>query len=181
MRILILIFLISINNCFLSQTMLDKEKIPCDSVEYFVFDYFRQVKDSAVTMVGRVMLINYDRLDIDTNKYCFFKNNDLLVVKFKNEILYEYQINKNKITGIGICYYPFIEKTAMIGEFKNNKLHGLLYVFDRQGELLEIMKFRRGKYKKHVYFWSDSNEEVKQRKNIYNNTNPLLNEYEITR
>lgn len=172
--------LLFVCNISLSQSKLDKDKISCDSIQYFVFDYFRQVKDYSVYDIGKVTLMNYEDFNDSLNEYCVFKNQNLLVIKFKDEILYEYQISKGKVNGLGFVYYPFLDKTALIGEFKNDKLHGSLYVFDKKGILIEVLKYKRGKYIKHQYFWLDSNTEVKSRKKIFNKTNPL-NNYDIIR
>ncbi len=39
----------------------------------------------------------------------------------------------------------------MTGEFKNGLLHGNVISYSKDGELINIMKYRKGKIKKYIY------------------------------
>jgi antitoxin component YwqK of YwqJK toxin-antitoxin module len=125
--------------------------------------------------------MSYDSVDMTTNNFCVFEDTDLKVIKYKNEILFEYNLIDGKVNGIGFCYYPFLKKTAMIGEFKNDQLHGKLLVFDFEGMLIEIMLYKNGKYKEHLYFWNESITSLKHNSVKSSSLNPLRNDDLIVR
>ena len=145
-----------------------------------MFDNFRSKVDSIFFDVGKIQLMNFSRINNNNNSFCISENEHLKVIKYQNEILFEYNLIDGTINGIGICYYPFLQKTAMIGQFKNGKLNGELYVFDSNGILIEVMIYKNGKYKRHTYFWNESLSRTKKNKKKYS-SNPLIDHYIIKR
>lgn len=100
-----------------------------------------------------------------------------LKVFLKDKLLYEYTLRDGIINGIGYCYYPFLGNVAIQGEFKNNKLNGLVIIMERNGEVLEIMEFKNGEFKKQIFQGTSSKKILKlynkHIKNKYLDNNPL--------
>ena len=119
-----------------------------------IYDSFRQEYDSAVYNVGLLYLMPSDSVNLfKQNNYTIEENeaNGLRFIYFKNHLLYKYQIKNSTINGKGYVYYPFSEQVAMQGTFKNGKLHGLLFVMDNNGAILELLRYKKGKFKRYVY------------------------------
>lgn len=151
----------------------------------FVFDYFRQEYDSIVYNVGCVFLMPSDSLSFTKkNEYTVKVLNSedgYLEVYFKNRLLYKYMLINHEIKGTGFCYYPFSGNIALQGQFEEGKLNGLVFVQKENGEMLEVMKFKEGKYIKHVYHWlSFSNKRLHDRSKN-RSSNPLRNDEVIIR
>ena len=128
------------------------ESASIQSKEY-IYDYFSQSIDSCVYYVGNIRLMPSDCVDFQgLNQYSELLKEDAFNIYFKKELLFSYSIKDSKILD-GRVYYPFDEKIAIWGQFHNFKLHGLLILFDRNGEVLEIMEYKKGKYKYHRYHW----------------------------
>ncbi len=122
--------------------------------EHSVFDYFRQERDSFIHAVG-VIIMPIDSLSFfGENEFTFKVSNPergYLEVYHRGYLIYRYMLINYDINGTGFCYYPFSGNIALQGRFKEGKLHGLVSVQKEDGEILQIMKFKGGKYVKHVY------------------------------
>ncbi len=152
--------------------------------DYSVFDYFRQEQDSIVQVVG-VILMPTDSLSLfGKNEYTIKVSNPkngYLKVYFKNKLLYKYMLIDNEIKGTGFCYYPFSGNVALQGTFKNNKLNGEVFVLKENGEILEVMKFKKGKYIKHLYHWLSFSKKSLRARSKNRSYNPLRGDEIIVR
>jgi len=151
----------------------------------YVFDYFRQERDSMVQLVSCVILMPTDSLSLyGENQYTTKVSNPkngFLKVYFKNKLLYKYMLNDNEIKGTGYCYYPFSGNIALQGRFKEGKLHGLVFIQKEDGEILEVMKFKNGIYIKHIYNWLSFSKKSLQARHKNRSSNPLQNNEVIVR
>jgi hypothetical protein len=186
-EILILCLLFSFNQVF-SQTNDKKTRIfEKDTIftSNSVFDYFRQEEDSIVFIVGSVYLMPSDSLSFNEgNEYTtkvINPDNGYLEIYFKNKLLYKYRLINNKIERIGFCYYPFNSNIALQGSFKEGKLHGLVFVQKVNGEILEVMRFKKGKYIKHIYHWLSFSNKALRKRSKHRSYNPLRNDEIIHR
>lgn len=161
----------------ISSSFKEKQVVSCN-YSNMIFDYFRHQNDSNIYIIGSVFLMPSDSLSfVEKNEYCTKEtifNGSVTEKKifFKDELLYSYTVKDDKINGVGYIYYPFLKKIAIQGNFCNSKLQGLVTVQNKNGKIMEIMKYRNGKYIKHVF----------HQKYGYNNykldsKNPLNNDY----
>lgn len=169
------------HNSFLSQ----KDTLV---TSYYVYDYFRQEYDSIVFTVGCIFLMPSDSISfLGKNEYKIIKETTTnprfghLYIYFKNKLLYEYTVVDNNITGIGVCYYPFSGNVAITGQFNNGKLNGLVIVQRQNGEILEVMKYKKGKYIKHVYHWLAFTKKQLKGRSKNRSDNPLKGDELIIR
>lgn len=141
----------------------------------YVFDYFRQVHDSTVYVVGGRFLMHGDSLSFRRNEYQIDSTSEYLNILFKNKLLYSYSMSNGKIEGIGYCFYPFIGSVAIQGYFVDSKLHGLVFIQRQNGSMVEVMEFNMGKYVKHVYHWLCDNSKCVKFKSKNRTSNALTN------
>lgn len=120
-----------------------------------VFDYFRQEIDSFVFFLYSGFLMPCDSLSFTgKNDYVIKITNPqrgYLEVFFKDRLLYKYFLFKNEVTAVGFCFYPFSGNVAIQGQFKKGLLDGLVFVHNENGEIREVMRYKKGKYVKHIY------------------------------
>ena len=161
------------------ETHSQSETVRCEA---FVYDYFKEKKEVAIYEQSNQILMPFDSIEEDgKNEYCVKKvlddlGNGSITVFYRNNLLFKYQVVSNEIKGAGICYYPFQKNDiAVIGWFKKSKLHGHVYVFDNKGVLVEVIKYKNGKYKKHLFYISRVGREFKYK----GSKNPLRLDYEI--
>jgi len=154
-------------------------------IKNIVFDYFRQEYDSMVYNVGSVFLMPSDSLLFNKkNEYTIAvsnPDNGYLEISFKNRLLYKYTLINNKINGTGFCFYPFSGNVALQGSFKKGKLDGLVFVQEKNGEMIEVMKFKEGKYIKHIFHWLSFSKKNLRERSKNRSTNPLRNDEVIVR
>jgi hypothetical protein len=86
------------------------------------------------------------------NIYHHVFRGDSLNIYFKERLLFNYAIKDGYIS-TGKIFYPFEDRIALWGQFKDNKIDGIVVLFNINGEILEIIEFRKGKYKSHIYHW----------------------------
>lgn len=124
-----------------------------DRVENYAIDYFSNSLDSAVYYVGNLRLMPSDSINFNQkNIYRYALRGDTLNIYFKERILFNYLIKDGYIS-TGKIFYPFEDRIALWGQFKNNKIDGIVVSFSQNGDILEIMEFHNGKYKGHIYQW----------------------------
>lgn len=149
----------------------------------FVFDYFRQEKDSIIYTVGSVFLMPSDSISFkEKNEYIFkvsSPENGFLEIFFKNRLIYKYTLFNYRIHGTGCCYYPFDGNIAIQGQFMNAMLNGYVFVQRQNGEIIEVMKFKCGKYRKHIYHWLALSDKSLRNRNKKRGNNPLCNKEAI--
>lgn len=147
-----------------------------------IFDYFRQQYDSTIFIIGSVAVMRGDSLSFKTkNDYCIDSSDTELKIYFKNRLLYKYELHKGKIEGTGFCYYPFANAVAIQGQFKDSKLDGLVFVQSRDGSLIEVMEFKKGKYLKHIYHWLSLDKKSLKARSKGRSSNPLRRDEVIKR
>jgi len=150
-----------------------------------IFDYFRQEHDSIVYAVGSVFLMPSDSLHFnEKNEYTIkvsTPENGHLEIYFKNKLLYKYMLINHEIRGTGFCYYPFSGNVALQGRFEEGKLNGLVFVQKEDGEMIEVIKFKEGKYIRHVYHWLSFSKKSSRARSKNRSSNPLRNDEIITR
>lgn len=143
-----------------------------------VYNYFTDEFVSEVFDIGRVFIMPMNKQhglfteEVDTLKNTY-------KVHYSGNLLFEFKLSEGKINGMGYCYYIQSGCVAIQAELKNNQLNGFVYVHDEHGKLIEIMKFKNGKYKKHVYDF-----QVQAKKNLRKisknrSNNPLRNDEAI--
>jgi len=117
------------------------------------FDFFRGQYDSVFTTIGGLEIIPFDSIsrDVNTIRYDFRQTKDSLIVSYRNETLFSYKYNSKGQICVGILYYPFNRNIAIWGQFKESRLHGIVTTFLKNGTLLEVMMYKRGAYKYHMY------------------------------
>lgn len=107
--------------------------------------------------------------------------NGYLEVLFRNRLLYKYMLINNEINGTGYCYYPFLGRVAIQGQFKEGRLNGVVCVLAKDGGIIECMKYKKGIYKKHIYHWLDSSSRSIREKRKNRSSNPLKGDEVIVR
>lgn len=115
-----------------------------------VFNYFSSTTDTCVYVIGWQFLMPADSVDFFSCTYQVIFNGEDLKIIYKQELLFKYIVEKGHVYE-GVVYYPYLNRPALWGEFKKSKLHGLVISYDKNGSIMEIMKFRNGKYKYHKY------------------------------
>jgi hypothetical protein len=150
-----------------------------------IFDYFRQEHDSIVYLVGSTFLMPSDSLTFkDKNQYkvkVINPEKGYLEIYFKGYLLYKYELLNNQVQGSGFVYYPFKKSVALQGRFANGKLDGLVFVQSQEGEMIEVMKFKNGKYINHVFHWLSPSKNSLKRRSKNRSSNPLRNDEVIVR
>lgn len=149
-----------------------------------IYNYFTQRNDSIIFDIGSVFLMSSDSISLIGNIYCI--KTDTVInqkeVYFKKKLLFKYETKNGKVNGIGYCFYPFLEKVAIQGQFKNEKLHGFVITQDENGKIIECMKFKNGVYKRHLFHFESDNSKKSLRMISKNRSkNPLRNDELIVR
>lgn len=123
----------------------------------FVSNYFNQKYDSINLVVGKVFVTPGDSIKFNgCNSYTYVVENNrkgYLYIYFKGRLAYRYNLYKGRVRGVGICYYTFTGDVALQGAFKDGRIDGMVTVQKKNGEIIEAMKFKKGKYVKHLYHW----------------------------
>ena len=150
-----------------------------------VFDYFRQEFDSTVYEVGSVFLMPSDSLSFKSKNEYTIKvsnpENGYLEVYFKSRLLYKYMVSGYEVNGTGFCYYPFSGRVALEGRFKNGKLNGLVFIQTDDGEMIESMVFKNGKYIRHIFHWLSYSKKSMRIMRKNRSANPIRNDELIVR
>lgn len=77
-------------------------------------------------------------------------------VYFMNKPLFKFKLVQGKIEGVGYMYYPNSERVAVQGMFQKGELHGLISLQDYEGRVYQIMKFKKGKLRRLIYYRGDN-------------------------
>ncbi len=118
-----------------------------DRQENYAIDYFSNSRDSTVYYLGNLRLMPSDSINFSgENIYHHVFRGDSLNIYFKERLLFNYAIKDGYIS-TGKIFYPFEDRIALWGQFKDNKIDGIVVLFNINGEILEIIEFRKGKYK----------------------------------
>lgn len=139
-----------------------------------IYNYFTSEFVSDVYDIGRVRIspVNLQQSlfheIVDTSK-------NIYTVHYSGKIVFQYELSEGKINGMGYCYYSQSGNVAIQAEFKNDKLDGFVYVHDENGRLIEIMKFRNGKYKRHIYDFQIHDKKGLRMISKNRSSNPLRN------
>jgi hypothetical protein len=141
-----------------------------------VYDFFTGQEDSFNFYKGKIRLMEFDSIDMEgNNEYRFeYKHDDELKVYFKEHPLFSHEVENGQLKGSGYCFYPFEKRVAVQAEFRKSKLHGLVVVQDRNGKLLEIMKYKKGKYVRHLFHFNIKGEKGLRKYSRDHTGNPLL-------
>lgn len=130
---------------------------PQEGESNFVCNYFNQSVDSVVLYFGNLQLMPQDSVNFGGNNvYRHVLENDSLNVYFKNALLFSYGYSESGIDTVTV-YYPFDGSVAYRAQFRKSRLHGQVVSLDKTGKILEVMMYKRGKYKYHLYHWIHSN------------------------
>lgn len=94
-------------------------------------------------------------------------------VKYKDHILLYYEVRNSKIEGLGLMYsyYPLKDSSSQLpfaqSMFRGDRLDGVTLIFDNQGIVSEMLLYRKGKYKKHMYHHKAKTKEAVKKGNRY--------------
>lgn len=131
-----------------------------------------------VFLVG-IMVVPGDSLNWAKNEYLIkvtTPSEGYLEIFFKDRLLYKYYLINNEVQGTGIIYYPFLGNVAIEGQFNSGVLDGLVFVHKKDGEMIEVMKFRKGKYIRHLYHWLSFSKKSLKARSRNRSSNPLRND-----
>lgn len=129
--------------------------------ESFFYSYFSQQFDSVFISFEPVLFYQKVAINIKTHQGYFS-------IYYGTQLLIHYEIRENQIEGIGIRYHPnLLGKTHRIpycqSMFKRGKLDGVTSFYDSEGKITEILLFKNGKYKKHLYHqFAQNNDALKE-------------------
>jgi hypothetical protein len=153
MRVLLLIQFIVVNFRSVAQTD-NVYNLDSDTSYFraddFVYNYFERKLDSCVYVVGWQFLMHSDSVQFCSNTYNVKLSNGKLQITFRQHLLFDYTTQNGFVTE-GTIFYPFLGQPAIWAQFKKSKMHGLVITYDSNGRIMEIMKYRDGKYKYHQY------------------------------
>jgi antitoxin component YwqK of YwqJK toxin-antitoxin module len=95
-------------------------------------------------------------------------------VSYLNHLLFKYEIRENQVNGIGIVYYLYENTPAAMATFSNNRLNGISIIYSKNGRIESMQIFKKGKYKRYIYFSISQTEKAleKANKNLF--TNPYM-------
>lgn len=136
-------------------------KVDIDTT-FQVFDYFNQRIDSLFCEYERVLIMdcsdyifNDKQAVYVTKKELNSSGNGSMKIYVDNELLFYYNIENNKINGIGYLYNPVTKTLLYQGEFKDNLLDGMVFCFgDNKPGIIHSMLFKKGKPVKILYVWN---------------------------
>jgi antitoxin component YwqK of YwqJK toxin-antitoxin module len=133
-------------------------------------------KTPSIFIRAKYGYMEFDYIDMEgNNEYRFeYKHDDELKVYFKEHPLFSYEVENGQLKGSGYCFYPFEKRVAIQAEFRKSKLHGLVVVQDRNGKLLEIMKYKKGKYVRHLFLFNIKGKKGLRKYSRDHTGNPLL-------
>lgn len=119
--------------------------------KYF-YSYFTQKFDSVITNLITLSVQPVYQFAAISNK----SKNGYFIVKYNNKILSYYEINCNKVQGLGKIYNSLLINSSGIAFhqalFKNNKLDGIEVFTDwNNGEIIWIALNKKGKIIKYLY------------------------------
>lgn len=157
-----------------------------DSILYqledtLVFDYFTQNFRSEFNTFAYNFIIPFDST-IKYDKKSFLQKAVIckktkcgyFTVSYLNHLLFKYEIRENQVSGIGIVYYLYENAPAVMATFSNNRLNGISIIYSKNGGIESMQIFKKGKYKRYIYFGNSQTEKAleKANKNLF--TNPYL-------
>lgn len=117
-----------------------------------------------------------DSIFIDFNKPDFYQlaainkkdGHGYFVIKHEKKVLIKYEIRERKISGVALRYHPNLLNKKYPHPycqalFKEGKLHGVILFFGEDQIVNEILLFKKGKYKKHLYHYKAiTNQALKE-------------------
>lgn len=148
------------------------------------FNHFSGEMDTNYFLMGQFILVSYDSLfDNGDNSYrinIIRPNNGKLEVYYRDKLLYEFPLKGGAVSGVGYGYYLDNNNIALQGNFKNGKLDGLLFIFNKEGKIFECMIYSKGIFKKSIYYIeATSTKDLKTRNSRRKTKNPLRNDEKI--
>lgn len=141
------------------------------------YSYFKQHEDSIFISFNPIKFNQIALIDNTTKNGLFF-------ISYEKQTLVKYEIREGKISGIGLLYHPNLlgkkyKNPYCQAQFKNNLLDGITTFYNDDGVVIEILLFKKGKYKKHLYHEKAISEGDLRRGNRFS-VNPFL-EKEVIR
>lgn len=123
-----------------------------------IYNYFTQQYTSIVYDIGSVFLMPSDSVSFKNDNVYETRVTDSIdgykEVFFKNRLLFRYEMRQGKVEGLGYCFYPFSSTIAIQGEFVNNKLNGWVFFQDKNGKVIEVMRYKHGRFEELLYHWN---------------------------
>lgn len=157
-----------------------------DSILYqvedtLVFDYFTQNFRSEFNTFGYNFIIPFDST-MKYNKKPFLQKAVIckktkcgyFTVSYLNHLLFKYEIRENQVSGIGVAYYLYENAPAAMATFSNNRLNGISIIYSKNGGIESMQIFKKGKYKRYIYFSISQTEKALEKANINLFTNPYM-------
>jgi hypothetical protein len=91
-------------------------------------------------------------------------------VSYKGQVLVWHEIIDGEISGLGLLWHPnlFGKKHVVPycqSIFLKSKLNGNTVFMNDRGKIIEILKYKKGKYKKHIYHHLASTHKVLRKGN----------------
>lgn len=170
---LVLIILFTYNSLFGQSDSLS-------NVKHCYFNYFTSCVDSIIALpIGKVQLVHYKYDNYpDLDDFTIDSSYKELNLYFKNNLVYHFDIENGVIEGKGFGYYFNSKIIGVEADFKKNKLQGIVSLYNKEGELIERMKFKKGKFVRLIYENGMSKKTLSRR--IKNRSkNPLRNDEKI--
>lgn len=145
------------------------------------FNNFLGDMDTNRFLIGQCLLVSYDSIFVKGNNLyrvnIINHSNGKLEIYYRNKILYEFSLKNGIVSGVGYGYYLNNSTIALQGNFKNGKLDGFLFLFDKDGRVIECMKYVKGVFQKSIYYINaKSDKDLKIRNARRKTKNPLKND-----
>lgn len=158
-------------------------KVEMQNVDKY-FNYFTESNDSVVSIMNGIYLDPRDSIietfTIQREKSKGNSRFGWLTISHNDKVLYKYELVDGKVDGIGYCYYPFTGRVAFQAQFKKDKLNGIVFFQDMSGKIIEVMKFKSGRYRRHLFHWLSYSKKSLRLRSKNRSSNPLRNDEVIT-
>lgn len=149
-----------------------------------VYNFFTERNESIFHSIGSLLISPLDSFSLnEKNEYKVdvqAPGNGMLKISFKGYLLFSYRLIDHEINGNCILYYPFSKTPAVHAQFKKSKLHGLVITQSQKCEIFQIMLYRKGEYKKHLYHWLANSKRGLLNVSKRRSKNPLRDDEIIT-
>lgn len=122
----------------------DTVKLVQESRTYY--DYFSGKEDSLAVLLGssshyvKVFTLSKDG------------RNGSFKIYLNKILLYDYSVKAGKIDGVAFVYGYYNREIAVEANFNQDRLDGFLIKYDGPYDLRYIAKFKKGKFKKYMYY-----------------------------
>lgn len=174
-KLFTLVLFLNLNGFLWSQEMnlnfIEKPNIEMkgDSVYYTLrstkfYNYFQSRYDST-------HILFFDEPNYYDQKAVIHKKDGIgsFIIKYKGKLLFYFSIVNYNVEGVGTKYYNYTKEIRCNGMFKKGKIHGTAFFFKQNGRIREVVLFKRGKYKKHLY-----HEAARNKKELKRGHNPFI-------